>query len=431
MGLIMAFAVPASAVDVKFSGQYYVVGYHGENWSASDKDDSVPTRNLYATRTRIQTVFQIAEGLSLTTRFDALEKRWGERNWTGGTYDVTSRPSTGNASAAEQESIEFERAYVTFKTAIGQFDVGYQEIDVFGTVFGNWYGQGARIKYTGVFGPMTFIALVEKNDEGAIRRNTEVDSDKDSYAIAPIYRWTGGSAGLLIKYVRDATNSSLGVTNTVWLLVPYFQAKVGPVFVEGEAAYSYGESDRDVGQDVDIRGWAGYLKAQVDLAPVYFGVMGAYVGGDKATTSSKSEASAMGGGIGWEPTLILWNYTTATWMQTPGTGGYTATGAGSYYGVQMTNAWLGQVFVGIKPIPKLDIYLSYNYALVDQKPAGYKDDFLGHEVDLTATYKIYDNLSYMVGFGYLFVGDYFKGLEVQNNKIDDTYLVMHKLTLTF
>jgi hypothetical protein len=36
----------------------------------------------------------------------------------------------------------------------------------------------------------------------------------------------------------------------------------------------------------------------------------------------------------------------------------------------------------------------------------------------------------MIGAGYWWVGDYFKGTSA-TNKIDDTYLLMHKLTLTF
>jgi len=58
------------------------------------------------------------------------------------------------------------------------------------------------------------------------------------------------------------------------------------------------------------------------------------------------------------------------------------------------------------------------------------DDFYGSEFDLTATYKIYNNLSYMIGFGYWWVGDYFKGTSA-SNAIDDDYIVMHKLTLSF
>lgn len=63
-------------------------------------------------------------------------------------------------------------------------------------------------------------------------------------------------------------------------------------------------------------------------------------------------------------------------------------------------------------------------------PASATDDNYGAEFDLTATYKIYNNLSYMIGFGYWWVGDYFKGTST-GNETDDDYIVMHKLTLAF
>ena len=54
----------------------------------------------------------------------------------------------------------------------------------------------------------------------------------------------------------------------------------------------------------------------------------------------------------------------------------------------------------------------------------------GKEVDVAGTYKITNNLSYMLGFGYPFTGDYFKGTS-GTNKVDDDYLLINKLTLTF
>jgi 2',3'-cyclic-nucleotide 2'-phosphodiesterase (5'-nucleotidase family) len=78
--------------------------------------------------------------------------------------------------------------------------------------------------------------------------------------------------------------------------------------------------------------------------------------------------------------------------------------------------------------------LSATYAVADKKPfvgtTEYIDDKYGYEVDLTATYKITNNLSYMLGGGYLFTGDYYKGLN-DANQIDDDFLVINKLTLTF
>ena len=55
---------------------------------------------------------------------------------------------------------------------------------------------------------------------------------------------------------------------------------------------------------------------------------------------------------------------------------------------------------------------------------------MGIEFDVTAKYQIYDNLTYMVGAGYLWTGDYFKGA-LDTNKVGNDYLLMNKLTLSF
>jgi hypothetical protein len=104
----------------------------------------------------------------------------------------------------------------------------------------------------------------------------------------------------------------------------------------------------------------------------------------------------------------------------------------------MDNVIFFQGYVGVKPVDKLDIMAAVAYAQAQKKPnstmapggVDYLSDVYGTEVDLTATYKIYDNLSYMVGFGYLFTGDYFKGTDV-NAKLTNDYILMHRLTLTF
>jgi hypothetical protein len=37
----------------------------------------------------------------------------------------------------------------------------------------------------------------------------------------------------------------------------------------------------------------------------------------------------------------------------------------------------------------------------------------------------------MLGIGYLFTGDYFKGGDSGTNKVNDDYMLINKLTLTF
>jgi hypothetical protein len=95
----------------------------------------------------------------------------------------------------------------------------------------------------------------------------------------------------------------------------------------------------------------------------------------------------------------------------------------------MSNAWFGQGEVGVRPIPALDIMASVSYAKADQKNDNISADY-GWEVDVTGTYKLTDNLSYMLGGAYWFVGDYYKGADSANT-IQNDYMLITKLTLTF
>ncbi|HQP25614.1 MAG TPA: hypothetical protein PLP16_10635 [Smithellaceae bacterium] len=98
----------------------------------------------------------------------------------------------------------------------------------------------------------------------------------------------------------------------------------------------------------------------------------------------------------------------------------------------MSNAYFSQLRAGVRPIDKLDIMASASYAVADKTPQAVWDsrDY-GYEIDLTATYKITNNLSYMLGAGYWMVGDYYKGSGAAGQDVDDNFMVINKLTLTF
>jgi len=90
LGLVAAFSMPAfAAVDGKFSGSLRVRGWYDDNLKSLDKDKyaGAGARQFYDNRLRMQPEFKIAEGLTLTTRFDALERKWGETLSTGGSVN--------------------------------------------------------------------------------------------------------------------------------------------------------------------------------------------------------------------------------------------------------------------------------------------------------------------------------------------------------
>jgi hypothetical protein len=233
----------------------------------------------------------------------------------------------------------------------------------------------------------------------------------------------------------------------VYGFFPYFKQTIGPLYLEGEAYYGFGDVrkyDNASGSDSKLDTYGISLHAKVDLKPVYFGGRFIYMKGDDPTTTDKTEgglAAALVAGQAFLPCLMLFNDSFYTATGTGYTGratGATNTAVGATAGTLntpslqfMDNVLFFQGYGGVKPIDKLDIMVALAYARADQTPLrNYLSDVYGWEADVTATYKIYDNLSYMVGFGYLFTGDYFKGTD-PTAKISNDYIVMHKLTLTF
>ena len=415
LGLIMAFAMPAAAVDVKFSGSLIVRGLYASN--PAMKEDVSSSYAVYDQRLRLQPEFKIAEGLVLVTRFDALEKVWGT---TAGTYN---------------DSLSFERAYVDFTTGIGRFMVGYQNFTQWGTAMADGANSYPGIKYLFATGPMTFVAAIERTSEGATRnaatnRFDRTDADNTAYDLGVIYKWTGGEAGLLYQYgERKSTRPTLGYATKLHVFDPYVKMTFGPVYVEAEAIYLTGKAaEFDSGAaDVDAEQMGIYLKANVDLKPAYVGAIFVWSQGDKDPADDKITTgwlAAMSAGSVFEPCLIFGSY----WYWHAGTGGqlgYAPTGWTYFW----DNVWFAQVYGGVKPMPKLDVFASFSWMKADKAP-GYVSKDIGYEVDVKATYKIFDNLSYMVGAAYFFTGDYFKGT-LDTNKVDDNYLLLHQLTLSF
>jgi len=282
---------------------------------------------------------------------------------------------------------------------------------------------------------VTVLAIWEKEEENDIVNATQADSDKDSYAIAPIYQWESGQAGVLFKYYSyaDASGATAtpdtGYKGQYYLVSPYLKATFGPVAVEAELDYLMGdavkyEQSAAGREDIGADGYSYYVKATVNLGPASVGGQFAFVSGDDTTTNDSEAGPA--GGEDYNPFLILYDDDRDKWMGTPGT-------IGDYNGDELTNGYLWQVFGTVSPMEKLSIWAAFGGAVADRATTAtqtYLNDDIGYEFDITATYKIYNNLEYKVGFGYLWTGDWWKGNSAAT-KIDNDYVVLHKLSVTF
>jgi len=428
LGLLAGLAMTASAADVKFSGQYYVTGQFESNRGFNDGDE-VSLSNFW-TRTRLQARFGIAEGLTFTTRFDLLEKQWGNNASTSSYWGDRSNSRVVVEGRAMQENVEFEHGYVTFKTKVGKFDIGYQAAGTFGTRFGDEPVSRPRIKLTTPMGPFTLLAIAEKRIENSTFTEAKFYSaaDRDQYFLAGIYKFKGGDAGLLLGYsVGNDNRPASNFKTRVYSVTPYVKATFGPVYMEGEFQYLGGKvREYDVGgTDMDKAGYGAYALAKMKFGPAYAGLSAGFSSGDDDPADDKDNSGTVSS-TSWSPGIIFGDANYKTWSQggNPGAQG----GGVSYNNSLKQNLLALNAFGGYNVTPKLNLDMQFWYLKAHKTNYVSKD--YGMELDFTATYKIYDNLSYMVGAGYFWTGDYFKGTS-ESHKVGNDYVLLNKLTLNF
>jgi hypothetical protein len=456
LGLVMAFSASAFAVDVKVSGEYYAAGMYLDKTNVMD-DDTANSTAFFFQRLRVGTDFVVSPCLSLVTRFDAMERIWG-----GARSDVDEWDSQSAGTRNENENIAFDLVYIKYVSPIGLFEVGYQKDYVWGTVFGNRSNgpTAGQITYAVPIGPVTIVAQYAKEGDNSLSAVNNsyypgaTDRDYDSYRVGAIYNFNTarakGEVGTLFLYNRDAENKNLtfmsydvGYLTEVYKVIPYFKVKVGPVDIQGEFEYTFGDAIASetpalamLGKpDMDIDAWSVFLDATANFGRFYAGGSFVYLSGDDPGSNdtlegSNSWAAVNTVGLDWNPCLIMFNTETFGYWVGGVSGHQDYYGANTVIGQEMSNVLFFQGRVGVKPTPQLDINLAIAYATADEKPAGFDNSDYGTEIDLTGTYKITNNLSYMLGAGYLFTGDYYKGYG-GNNDVDNDFIVLNKLTLSF
>lgn len=441
--LVSIFAIfigssAAIAVDVKLNGSFYAAGMYLDKTSLTGSGD--PSTAFYYQRLRMQADLVIHPSLKLVTRFDMMERIWGgERAMPDSTTD------TGSAGTKyENENIAVDWVYIQYLSPIGLFRIGYMEDLVWGTAFMDSAVPCGKFAWIILKGPWLYTFQICKVADNSVTAKSAgyADADFNRYMQAVRYTGKAGSGGLLAGFARNATyRPTADFYASIYMLQPYVIAKIGPVNIQMELDYYWGDmiKSETKADDVKTENLAAYLDVSVNSDVFYVGGTIAYVSGDDPATKDKLEGNSIiiNGGVDWNPCLILFNNELQYWAgsQSGHDASMAALNPYGYNNGPMTNAWLLQLRGGIK-YNGLDVMASISYANADKKPTQewlYND--YGYEIDMIATYKITPNLTYILGAGYLFTGDYFKGAgRLSNGKqasVDDDYLFITKLKLDF
>jgi hypothetical protein len=459
--LVMVITTSAFAVDVKFSGSFYAAGtYLDKTTVKKETSTNGPSTAFYFQRLRLTTEFIASPGLSVITTANIMKREWGAaRSAPGTTLDTVGTYTTSAATRSENENIGFDYTYLNYASQIGLFKAGYMPDYTWGTAFHDNDTPAGKLSYMLPVGNwklgIQVVKIVDNSFSANLTTAKQADHDTDKVQTFFIYSAKNFDGGMIYIYANDAANRNpapaTSLKSSFHSIQPYLRAKAGPVYIQAELDYYFGDIAKfdtlPVGfSDQKLNSLAGWIDAVATLGSFYVGGTFAYAQGNGADITTVNAYSS--GGKDWSPTLIMWNSDRNYWLgNITGHSNSTATGTANF-GTVMTNAFFYQVRAGVRPIDKLDICAAVAFAQADtlnglgttqsalggliglSSQAGYISKDYGYEIDVTGTYKIADNLTYMLGFGYLITGDYFKGSD-STAQISNDYIITNKLTLTF
>lgn len=484
VSFLFILAVPAMALETEFSGSYYAEGLYHEHPDLRDNN-----QNDYLTmRLRIKPVFKISDNISLITRFDALEKNWGTSD--GSSASSTTLPLynaagtiatyTTATSIEDDDNIDWDWAYLQFKTGIGGFLVGRQNGNAWGTDFIDSAGPRDRVTWIVPINNLYLAGVYEKNAEFDSDDVNEGSSDNDKYYLTATYKGEGFKTGLLYGYYRYRTFQDMAQASdtaaatamanaagydlanylanagaidlgafygqllaaginpvnlstceaTAHIFIPYFEGKFGPLGLQGEFAYAMADADYDAINNAgklskDATVMAYNLEGTYDVGPLTFQAGYARSSGDANYADDDVESFGyIEPGTDWGKTLILYSDIAGLEETLGSLGNPVGGGKACWDGYQVY--YLG---VDYNVMDNLTLSAIVAKSKADDVIAGWDDDH-GLEYDLTLSWKIFDNLSYTATYAFLDAGDYW---EMGNpaTQVEDTFTLYHKLELEF
>jgi hypothetical protein len=292
-----------------------------------------------------------------------------------------------------------------------------------------------RVKYILPAGPMTFIALYQKiaeTDKGF----TKADEDMDELAFAGVYKSEMLTAGLLYVWIGDksASSGAGAYDQTKHVLNPYFTANLGPVTLNGEVRYNFGQKDYDAAAttDEDINQLGAWIEASFNVGPAR--IFGSYLYASGDNDGNDDELNAMNIGSEWEGGGWILTNDTMNGAYTMGNPNATTNNHEGNAGIDnlaWTNYGANLFYVGadFSPMEDLSLGLMYSYATVAEAPDTWEDD-MGSEIDFNFSYKLTDGLTYSGIVAYLIAGDFWQGGDT-NYTVDNTWCFYHKLQIDF
>lgn len=456
LGLVAGMATAAQALEFSVSGYYFVEGTHMSSADGTgvvttvdaDKvagidtgvnvtgltsgvtlDDEAPNDDYWNHEFVIKPVMKVNDKIAMKSKIYLAADKFGNDS-------ATIAPTDNDLAVANGGNVTVHHLYMEYMSPIGMLRVGRTSAGLWQGDFLSSDGYGNRIMYFPNWlpeniGGCVFIQKVNENDSRA--GNDLVDADTDLYEVSAWYKTKDLKVAL--GYDFWDMNQAAASDYTRHRIKGYYNQNMGNIYAEMEFSYDWGTMDWDAAgvKDTDIDTFAIMADVGMTMDKLDVGMMFIYASGDDDATDNDNE-SAMGhvyGSLGeqFQPYTIL-------------TGRHTGMLSNDFNGTNADMAFHGIMSLGVHAdfavTDKLSLHTAVAYAMADtdEVATGIEiDDEYGWEIDLGASYKLMDNLTYSADFGYLMAGDFFKGYEIAGvgpfGDAEDVYVLNHRLTMEF
>lgn len=269
---------------------------------------------------------------------------------------------------------------------------------------------------------------VERQQEAAAEEAKErkADEDRDVFYLAGISKTKYLVGGLAFVFDNDKTTAAQ-ITRS-YITLPFSSAKFGPLAIQGELAYVWGETNYNAADQagLDIDEITYNLEATFDLGVASVQAGYAFFSGDNNGTADDKDSSYNANfGDNWDKLFILTSDENPVLCENLGGAGNLSTVSGN------TAAGAKLYYAGASFTPMKNLKLSVVAGIADaDKVLSGRDDDIGTEYDLTLNWRIYDNLTYSAIAAYLDAGNFWKDGDA-TVQLEDTYALFHELKLTF
>jgi hypothetical protein len=425
LGVVAGLAATASAMELKVTGKYVVDGYYIDQGNGAAgkpsygvwpfKDDDAEADSFYEHTFQLYPTLVINDKISMKG-----DIRLIDRVTVWGTQDDIATADGGNFNV--------DKAWMLYNSPVGLIEIGRRPAGAWQGAFVNSATKGDRIMWN-------FPAMDAFKSYVFLEKQVELDgywgdlenNDKDYYEAAGGYEAEGVKAWLGLGWTQDNTNDIdvFGSDYNAYRVKGYGEFAINETFgLASEFDYKWGTREFNMAgvEDQDTEGLAFILSGTGKFGALAASLHYAYISGDDSSTDDL-EAYDVANGMGWdfEPLYILTGNATNILNGYRGANvvGSTVRAAGAHAIVALADYAASE---------DLTLHGGIGWGQADETEGSIDEEY-GWEVDLGLAYKLYDNLTYELHFGWWAVGDFAELGDLMET--EDVLLLSHHLSMKF